>query len=777
MSIELYKHNEDAYRAVRNMLGAVGKAAVIHPTGTGKSFVAFKLCEDEWDKTMCWLAPSEYIFKTQIENLRRASGGYVPQNIKFYTYAKLMLMSEEEISAIDPDYIILDEFHRCGAEMWGRGVECLLTKYGSVPILGLSATAIRYLDNQRNMADELFDGNIASEMTLGEAIVRGILQPPKYVQTVFSYQNELGRYEKRMHTIKNRATRDAAEKYLEALRRALEMAYGLDRVFEKHITDRSGKYIVFCSNAEHMREMISKTNEWFSFLDSEPHIYSVYSDDPETSREFAEFKSDCSDNLKLLFCIDMLNEGIHVDDVAGVILFRPTISPTVYKQQIGRALSAGNSRVPLIFDIVNNIENLYSIGAIENEMHEAIMNYRVSGETSDIVNETFTVIDEVKNSRELFERLNEYLTTTWDDMYAIARQYYEEHGHLSVPLDYKTEEGYSLGYWLSTQRKIRNEQASGQLTPDRIALLDAIGMRWDRYVDYMWDRYIRACEQYRETYGNLLVPVSYETDDGLKLGRWIANLRVRKKNSQSLGTLTDERIKQLDNIGMVWDFAEYVWDINYTAAAWYREKIGDLNVPLKYVTPDGVKLGKWIYDIRMSVRGANILHEVTPAQKQKLDELGMIWITSNEMLWNRGFAKAEEYYKNHGTIDVPSMYKTSDGFKLGDWISNQREAYRKGTLKSVRKEKLDSMGMIWIKVDPWELRYSMAESFYREYGHLRIPANYKIGKVNLSKWVNEQKQVYKGKRVGKTLSAEQVSKLEKIGIDWYGQNRQNIPKV
>ena len=186
MRIDLYNHNKIAYDNALFLLQAEKKAAVIHPTGTGKSFIAFKLCEDNPDKKICWLSPSEYIFDTQLENLKRVTNGYAPQNISFFTYAKLMNMSKTEIAGIKPDYIVLDEFHRCGAEMWGQGVEALLSMYPDTPILGLSATAIRYLDNQRNMADELFDGNIASEMSLGEAIVRGILAPPKYVISTFS---------------------------------------------------------------------------------------------------------------------------------------------------------------------------------------------------------------------------------------------------------------------------------------------------------------------------------------------------------------------------------------------------------------------------------------------------------------------------------------------------------------------------------------------------------------------------------------------------------------
>ena len=97
------------------------------------------------------------------------------QNIRFFTYAKLIRMGEEEFPGQSFDYIILDEFHRLGAAQWGAGVERLWAKYPDARVLGLSATNIRYLDNQRDMAWELFGGNIASELTLGEAVARGIL--------------------------------------------------------------------------------------------------------------------------------------------------------------------------------------------------------------------------------------------------------------------------------------------------------------------------------------------------------------------------------------------------------------------------------------------------------------------------------------------------------------------------------------------------------------------------------------------------------------------------
>ena len=255
MATLLFEHNQKAYEAARLLLDCSGKAAVIHPTGTGKSFIAFRLCEDHPKETVCWLAPSEYIFSTQQENWQKA-GGSKCGNIRFLTYARLMLLKEDELAQINPAYIVLDEFHRCGARMWGQGVARLLALFHDVPVLGLSATNIRYLDNQRDMADELFDGQIASQMTLGEAIVRGILNPPKYVRAVFSYQKNFEQYEAKARIARNKAVREAAERELEALRRALAQAEGMEQIFDRHMSNRTGKYLVFCADYDHMQEMI-----------------------------------------------------------------------------------------------------------------------------------------------------------------------------------------------------------------------------------------------------------------------------------------------------------------------------------------------------------------------------------------------------------------------------------------------------------------------------------------------------------------------------------------
>lgn len=764
MAVTLFSHNETAYRRAVKMLSGKGKAAIVHPTGTGKSFIGFKLCEDNPDKTICWLSPSEYIFKTQLENLAAVSGGYQPQNIKFFTYARLMNLSDGEMKSVQPDYIVLDEFHRCGAQEWGKGVQKFLNIYDNRPILGLSATNVRYLDNQRDMADELFGGNVASFMTLGDAIVRGILNAPKYVLSVFSCRKSLLKYEERVKRTKSKATRDAAEEYLEKLRRALDRSEGLDEIFAKHMTEKHGKYIVFCSDYEHLCEMTEKVTEWFGKVDGEAHVYKAYSEDPSTDKAFADFKKDDSEHLKLLFCIDMLNEGVHVDDVNGVILLRPTVSPIIYKQQIGRALSASKKTEPVIFDVVLNIENLYSIGTIEEEMQTAVAYYRSLGENDKIAVEHFRILDEVKECRLLFQRLNETLSASWECMYDVAKEYYETHGNLEVEKRYVTEEGYSLGSWLTTQRLVYNGKANGILTDEQIEKLNAIGMRWERAKDAVWEKHYRAAKEYYEEHGDLLVSVTDREYHGVDLGKWLAQMRSYRKSGICTAYLTDERIKLLDGIGMVWDVPDYLFEKNFAAALEYYRENGNLDVPVYYVTGDGIRLGQWITYLRNRQKGTTKGAEITEVQKHRLDELGFIWEGRHNKTWENAYREACAYKKKFGNLNIPVAYVTETGLALGKWIRRQIDGAEK--LSTVKKEKLTALGLSLEKPDAWEVRYGLAEEYFKIHGDLNVPPDYKPKGIWLYKWLNEQKQIYRGNRGGKVLTREQILRLEKIGMVW-----------
>ncbi len=831
----LFEHNQKAYVAAAAMMAQTGKAAIIHPTGTGKSFIAFQLCTDYPEKKVCLLSPSEYIFATQMEKWRSAGGAEL-KNIQFITYARLMRMEEDAMAEIRPDYIVLDEFHRCGATGWGGGVERLRELYPKAKVLGLSATNVRYLDNQRDMAWELFGGNVASELTLGAAIAEGILPAPKYILSVYSYQKELKRYEMRVRQARNKLVRDKAEKELEALRRALEKADGLAEVFARHMQARRmenesrgntdaakpagnrngagavknakdfGKYIVFCANYEHLLKMRELAPEWFVKVDSAPHIYTVYSDDPETSEEFEAFKADTSGHLKLLYCIDMLNEGIHVDGVDGVILLRPTVSPTIYKQQIGRALAAGGKKTPVIFDVVMNIENLCSIGAVEEELRAAVLFCRANGRGDEVVQEHFRVIDELGDCRRLFAQLNETLGASWDAMYAMAKEYYAQHGNLEIPAKYATADGYSLGAWVATQRKIYLGKVAGSLSKEQIRKLTAIGMRWQGMQEAAWEKNFAEAEKYFKEHGNLCVPADYVAKSGCKLGRWVRRQRERyweeaqqqavadvqtavdtqdMADIQTLATKEGgkklraernggkgrqeadrERIVRLSGIGMTWEKTD-PWERRFSLAKKYYEEHGNLDMPTDYVA-EGVWLWRWLREQRtMFDGGSEQEKQLSEEQKSRLCAIGFVpGMSKTEISWREQYRQAEEFYHKYGNLSIPKQYTAKNGKKIGIWLQHQRANRRSGNLAAWQVRMLDGIGMVWETDSPWENGLRHARAYFRQHGDLAVPNQYVCSDgYRLGRWISNQRCAHDG-TVGRGLGEEQVHQLEEMGMVW-----------
>ncbi len=692
MALQLFPHNQAAYDAALAMMKENGRAAVVHPTGTGKSFIAFQLALEHPDETVLWVAPSEYIFQTQLKRLSEAMPGFLPEmlrHVTFLTYARLFRDGAKEIR---PDWIILDEFHRAGSPQWGRGVWELMGESPAAKVLGLSATSVRYLDGQRDMADELFCGHIASEMTLGEAIARGILPAPKYVTSLYSYQKEWARIKGRVQKARRGIFPKEDERLLEELKRALEDADGLDAVFERHMENPHGRYLVFCSGKEHMEGMMGKAAEWFAKVDRNLHLYSVAYDDPGAAREYMRFQEDRSDHLRLLFSIDMLNEGIHVEGVDGVILLRPTVSPILYLQQIGRALAAGSGLHPVIFDIVDNFDALRSIDSVRLDAEAYFSRMPGADGGRDLLREAFQIIDEARDCREIFRRIQGRLFLGWEAHYLEAQKFFQEHGHLRVPKSYITPSGLSLGAWLMTQRRVYLGKAPGKLDQSQASRLSAIGMEWEAGSERGLERGLKELRKYVKAHGDADVAAGYVTEEGYQLGKWVSNVRQRRKGASGK-ELTEGQIARLNEAGMIWDRADFQWRKNYRRAEAFFQGHGHLNVPRGYVTEDGMSLGIWVENQRKAYggrkRGAAAL---TEGQIQLLNAIGMEWSMESDRLWDDWYGRAKDYFRSYGDLRVPSSYCSLDGRRLGRWVGRQKEKYREGALSKEHLRLLCKIG-------------------------------------------------------------------------------------
>ena len=369
-TIKLYEHNQKAYDALLDMLGERDRACVIKPTGTGKFVIIAKMVQDNPDKRFLLLGTNDYMFNDQMANLAEIAPGFTPENLQFMTYSAAMMTARrgEEISGYD--VVVADEFHHCGAEEWGKGVTHILDANESAKVVGFSATPIRYSDGGRNMADEMFDGNVAYSMELEEAWLRGILPIPKYVTAFYEAPKELGRLAKSIAGIKDEMVMKRFQKKYENLRRSLTEAGGVREAIAKHLKKRDAKVIVFCPRVAKLREFMLLRREWFGAVNSEIHAYKTVSADPYGSEDFQAFKDDESDALKVLYCVNQLNEAVHVKGVDAIVMVRPTKSPTVFYQQLGRVLSSGGNRTPLVFDFCNNFGSIVVAERIPKRMEE-----------------------------------------------------------------------------------------------------------------------------------------------------------------------------------------------------------------------------------------------------------------------------------------------------------------------------------------------------------------------------------------------------------------------
>ena len=151
---------------------------------------------------------------------------------------------------------------------------------------------------------------------------------------------------------------------------------------------------------------------------------------------------------------------------------------------------------------------------------------------------------------------------------------------------------------------------------------------------------------------------------------------------------------------MIWDKNSEIWDVYISAAKKYYEETGDLHIPVRYVTEDGVALGNWLSSIKNGKNGRKMRAEtLTDEQKAQLKKLGINLENTNNTVWNSKYELAKEYYTEHGNLNIPVAYCV-DGVKLGRWISNIRSKRKNPNssgmmLDESRIAMLDSIGMDW----------------------------------------------------------------------------------
>ena len=732
MSMTLNPVNEAAFQKAVQSLETLNRAAVFHPTGTGKSCIAWKVVEAHPQTTFFWLVAGAQRLALRQAELTRYNGGTLPGNVRFCDCEKLAAATPEQwvrLGEQKPGCIVLDCYHELSAVCWAQSVQKLLRMCPQAKVLGLG------VPNGAPVcaaAQELFADCIVSHMTVAEAMAAGTMPVPSaYAALLWPQEEELATLRARIKNLCMPKGDTSLRVQYEELSWSLRQVENLTVLLPRLLSDTSGHYLVLFESAAYQEKLGVELEQLLRTVDPAVRFYAADHACFADSAAVETFLSDTAPGPKVLLCVNAPGVQQPLEGLAGVILVRQSSLMSTFKQMLCRALVAAGSRSVPVFDLVAQFEGLGNGRTLQRDCTEAMT--RAGSKTPGFRQER-----PMQQTYRLYGKLRREMEARWEVLCQAAADAAAKEGTLELPRSYTIHSGVPVGKWLELQRQVQAGQRPGRLTVEQAAKLEKLGIRWNHRLEAAWEKGFASAQKYRTEHGDLLVPVRYRDKNDFALGEWIVYNRQRYLG----GNLTQNRIERLEAIGMVWSTSNDLWEQNYAAATQYYLEHGDLEVPIKYETPSGFGLGVWLG----AQRAAHKAGELPQEQVERLDALGMDWTNRNDRKWMSLYDVAAAYYHEHGNLNVPSEYVTPDGVLLGKWVARQRYAYLNPDRSSARvtperKALLDKLGMVWEKYDPWQERYDLALAYKTEHGDLEIPSVYKTADgVWLGSWVSRQRQ-------------------------------------
>lgn len=732
MSMTLNPVNEAAFQKAVQSLETLNRAAVFHPTGTGKSCIAWKVVEAHPQTTFFWLVAGAQRLALRQAELTRYNGGTLPGNVRFCDCEKLAAATPEQwvrLGEQKPGCIVLDCYHELSAVCWAQSVQKLLRMCPQAKVLGLG------VPNGAPVcaaAQELFADCIVSHMTVAEAMAAGTMPVPSaYAALLWPQEEELATLRARIKNLCMPKGDTSLRVQYEELSWSLRQVENLTVLLPRLLSDTSGHYLVLFESAAYQEKLGTELEQLLRTVDPAVRFYAADHACFADSAAVETFLSDTAPGPKVLLCVNAPGVQQPLEGLAGVILVRQSSLMSTFKQMLCRALVAAGSRSVPVFDLVAQFEGLGNGRTLQRDCTEAMT--RAGSKTPGFRQER-----PMQQTYRLYGKLRREMEARWEVLCQAAADAAAKEGTLELPRSYTIHSGVPVGKWLELQRQVQAGQRPGRLTAEQAAKLEKLGIRWNHRLEAAWEKGFASAQKYRTEHGDLLVPVRYRDKNDFALGEWIVYNRQRYLG----GNLTQNRIERLEAIGMVWSTSNDLWEQNYAAATQYYLEHGDLEVPIKYETPSGFGLGVWLG----AQRAAHKAGELPQEQVERLDALGMDWTNRNDRKWMSLYDVAAAYYHEYGNLNVPSEYVTPDGVLLGKWVARQRYAYLNPDRSSARvtperKALLDKLGMVWEKYDPWQERYDLALAYKTEHGDLEIPSVYKTADgVWLGSWVSRQRQ-------------------------------------
>lgn len=762
MSMTLNPVNEAAFQKAVQSLETLNRAAVFHPTGTGKSCIAWKVVEAHPQTTFFWLVAGAQRLALRQAELTRYNGGTLPGNVRFCDCEKLAAATPEQwvrLGEQKPGCMVLDCYHELSAVCWAQSVQKLLRMCPQAKVLGLG------VPNGAPVcaaAQELFADCIVSHMTVAEAMAAGTMPVPSaYAALLWPQEEELATLRARIKNLCMPKGDTSLRVQYEELSWSLRQVENLTVLLPRLLSDTSGHYLVLFESAAYQEKLGAELEQLLRTVDPAVRFYAADHACFADSAAVETFLSDTAPGPKVLLCVNAPGVQQPLEGLAGVILVRQSSLMSTFKQMLCRALVAAGSRSVPVFDLVAQFEGLGNGRTLQRDCTEAMT--RAGSKTPGFRQER-----PMQQTYRLYGKLRREMEARWEVLCQAAADAAAKEGTLELPRSYTIHSGVPVGKWLELQRQVQAGQRPGRLTAEQAAKLEKLGIRWNHRLEAAWEKGFASAQKYRTEHGDLLVPVRYRDKNDFALGEWIVYNRQRYLG----GNLTQNRIERLEAIGMVWSTSNDLWEQNYAAATQYYLEHGDLEVPIKYETPSGFGLGVWLG----AQRAAHKAGELPQEQVERLDALGMDWTNRNDRKWMSLYDVAAAYYHEYGNLNVPSEYVTPDGVLLGKWVARQRYAYLNPDRSSARvtperKALLDKLGMVWEKYDPWQERYDLALAYKTEHGDLEIPSVYKTADgVWLGSWVSRQRQALNS---GSSALSSERRKL--LRILFKGERRPSDP--
>lgn len=613
------RYQIEAYGAINKSIEEIGKAGIVLPTGTGKTYLALKLIEDNLDKKqILYISPSPTInvqVRQKIKEIYlKKEAEEILSKVKFVTYSGLDVRFKRDkfdMKEYNSDVIILDEVHRSGAEDWGKAVDYLLETNDNAQILGMTATPLR--SDGQNMIEKRF-GDIAYELKLSEAVARGILTLPTYISSRYIFEEDIQNIQGKINNIDDENKKKEFQEKLDNAKKTIEEGSGIKEILGKHMKD--GRWLVFCNPGDNIEELQTQARKegWFDEINENQTFLTVESTRPDIENDMAlrKFERKGGEDLRILYSKNMLNEGIHNEEITGEVMLRQTKSYILFTQQLGRILSKDRPETPTVLDLVGNIKYFKEFRLeIQNIIRQGIE--RGDTRYNEKTLEQFRILEEQEDFIQAFEQIEasieEYMSKTSIEETLDILEKIEEEGIDVAKIQrfikkdkkirstylyeipdvnieriiekYKLNRNYPIGMKISRMVQAYNGTSDAAIKEEDKRRIEKFGLIKEKTV----------LEEALE----VIEILSQEGIDVISIKNFVTN--EEKKRSTYLYEVEDDRIESI--------IKEYGLDRNY---------------------PIGAKISA----LKRTYRGKSSSYNITEEAKKRIESLGLITKSTTE---------------------------------------------------------------------------------------------------------------------------------------------------